>query len=71
MSNKWGKNCHPNNLLTTSELMRFYSTLDEDCYTENKNSNLLPNLDIGLFKKYLSQPNIRLAIKEFRQQLQK
>ena len=44
--------------------------LENDSYTEYQNSKLLANLDIELFKKYLSQPNIRIAIKNFRQQLQ-
>ena len=43
--------------------------LAQGYYTENKNSKLLPNLDIELFKTYLSQPNLRLAIKEFKKQI--
>lgn len=43
--------------------------LDGNEYIEVKTSKVLPNLDIKLLTKYISQPNIRLAIKEFRQEL--
>ena len=45
--------------------------LNDDHYIETQSSLLLPNLDISLLLKYLSQSNLRLAIKEFKQELQK
>ena len=45
--------------------------LNDNNYTESQFSQLLPDLDISLLLKYLSQSNLRLAIKEFRQELQK
>ncbi|MDJ0688226.1 MAG: Uma2 family endonuclease [Xenococcaceae cyanobacterium MO_188.B32] len=50
--------------------LKIYS-LDSNKYIELKSSKVLPDLDIKLLTKYIAQPNIRLAIKEFRQKLQK
>lgn len=43
--------------------------LENNFYIEQKNSKLLPKLDVELFKQYLSQPNLRIAIKNFRKEL--
>ena len=45
--------------------------LDNNQYTQVTSSQILPDLDIQLLIKYISKSNIRLAIKEFRQELQK
>ena len=45
--------------------------LDGEEYTRVTSSQVLPDLDISLLIKYLSQSNLRLAIKKFRQELQK
>lgn len=50
--------------------LRIYS-LDNDKYIEVKSSKVLPDLDIKLLTKYIAQSNLRLAIKKFRQEIQK
>lgn len=45
--------------------------LDNNQYTQVTSSQILPDLDIQLLIKYISKSNIRLAIKEFRQELKK
>ena len=50
--------------------LQIYS-LDGNKYMEVRSSRVLPDLDIKLLTKYISQSNIRLAIKEFREALQK
>lgn len=54
-------------LWQNNQLKIYY--LDNNDYIEVSSSQVLPNLDIQLLIKYISQPNIRLAIKEFRQEL--
>ena len=53
-----------------NENLKMYSLSDND-YIEVTSSQVLPDLDIELLVKYISQPNLRLAIKEFRAELQK
>lgn len=45
--------------------------LADNEYTEVTSSQVLPNMDIELLTKYISQPNLRLAIKDFKQELRK
>lgn len=47
----------------------YYLTNDE--YAEVTSSRLLPNLDIELLTQYISQPNLRLAIRDFKLELRK
>jgi Uma2 family endonuclease len=43
--------------------------LDNNEYAQVISSQVLPNLDIKFLIKYVSQPNLRLAVKEFRQEV--
>lgn len=45
--------------------------LADNEYTEVTSSRVLPNLELELLTKYIFQPNIRLAIKDFKQELRK
>lgn len=47
----------------------YYLTNDE--YAEVTSSQVLPNLDIELLIQYIFQPNLRLAIRDFKLELQK
>lgn len=48
--------------------LKIYCLNDQE-YQEVNQSKILPNLDIELLAKYISTSNIRLAIKEYRQEL--
>ncbi|EAZ89897.1 hypothetical protein CY0110_13913 [Crocosphaera chwakensis CCY0110] len=41
--------------------------LENDQYSRQENSQLLPNLDLNLLSQFINHPNPRLAMKEFRE----
>jgi hypothetical protein len=45
--------------------------LDNHEYQQSDRSLILPELNLKLLQKYILTPNIRLAIKEFRKEIQK